>query len=105
LEAYAKRVADELEGAILELGEDKVICFVAETVAGATLGAVPAVNGYFRRIREICDRYGVLLVLDEVMCGMGRTGTLYACEQEGITADIVVVAKGLGAGYQSIGAV
>jgi len=104
-DAYAMRVADELEAAILELGQDQVICFVAETIAGATLGAVPPVAGYFRRIREICDRYGVLLVLDEVMCGMGRTGTLYACEQEGIGPDVVVIAKGLGAGYQSIGAV
>ena len=104
LESYGKRIADELETAILELGTDAVICFVAETVAGATLGAVPPVNGYFRRIREICDRYGVLLVLDEVMCGMGRTGTLYACEQEAVTPDVLVIAKGLGAGYQSIGA-
>jgi adenosylmethionine-8-amino-7-oxononanoate aminotransferase len=105
LEAYGRRVADELEAAILALGEDAVICFLAETVAGATLGAVPAVPGYFRRVREICDRYGVLFVLDEVMCGMGRTGTLYACEQEGVTPDVLVIAKGLGAGYQPIGAV
>lgn len=105
LEAYGRRTADELEAAILELGEDKVICFVAETVAGATLGAVPPVSGYFRRVREICDRYGVLLVLDEVMCGMGRTGTLHACEQESLAPDLVVIAKGLGAGYQPIGAV
>ncbi len=80
------------------------MAFLAEPVVGATLGAVPAVAGYFQRIREICDRYGVLLILDEVMCGMGRTGTLFACEQEGIAPDIVTIAKGLGAGYQPIGA-
>jgi adenosylmethionine-8-amino-7-oxononanoate aminotransferase len=101
---FGRRVADELEAKILELGADSVIAFVAETVVGATLGAVPAVEGYFRRIREICDRYGVLLILDEVMCGMGRTGTLHACEQEGVAPDIMTVAKGLGAGYQPIGA-
>lgn len=102
---YGRRVADELEAEILRLGPETVAAFIAEPVVGATLGAVPAVEGYFRRIREICDRHGVLLILDEVMCGMGRTGTLYACEQEGIRPDIVVIAKGLGAGYQPIGAV
>jgi adenosylmethionine-8-amino-7-oxononanoate aminotransferase len=104
-QAYGARVADELEEAIDRLGAGRVIAFVAETVVGATLGAVPPVPGYFRRIREICDRHGVLLILDEVMCGMGRTGTLFAYEQEGIVPDIVVVAKGLGGGYQPIGAV
>ena len=103
-EAFGRRVADELETTIQELGEDSVIGFIAEPVVGATAGAVPPVPGYFKRIREICDRYGVLLILDEVMCGMGRTGTLYACEQDGVAPDIVVVAKGLGAGYQPIGA-
>ena len=104
-DAYGRRVADELETAILELGPGTVAAFVAETVVGATAGVVPAVAGYFRRIREICDRHGVLLILDEVMCGMGRTGTLYACEQEGIAPDLLTVAKGLGGGYQPIGAV
>ncbi len=104
-EAYGLRVADELESAILALGPGTVIGFVAETVAGSTIGAVPAAPGYFARIREICDRHGVLLILDEVMSGMGRTGTLFACEQEGVVPDLVVVAKGLGAGYQPIGAV
>jgi adenosylmethionine-8-amino-7-oxononanoate aminotransferase len=103
-EDYGRRVADELEAEILRLGPDSVAAFVAETVVGATAGAVPPVPGYFRRIREICDRYGVLLILDEVMCGMGRTGTLFACEQEGVVPDIATCAKGLGAGYQSIGA-
>jgi adenosylmethionine-8-amino-7-oxononanoate aminotransferase len=103
-EQYGLRVADELEQALLKAGPGRVIAFVAETVSGATLGAVPAVPGYFRRIRQICDRYGVLLILDEVMCGMGRTGTLFAYEQEGIVPDIAVIAKGLGGGYQPIGA-
>jgi adenosylmethionine-8-amino-7-oxononanoate aminotransferase len=103
-EAYGARLAEELEAALLELGPETVIAFVAETVAGATIGCAPPVPGYFRRIREICDRYGVLLVLDEVMCGMGRTGTLHACEQDGVAPDIMAIAKGLGGGYQPIGA-
>lgn len=102
--AFGLRVANELEDEILRLGPDQVMCFVAEPVVGATLGAVPAVEGYFGRIREICDTYGVLLILDEVMCGMGRTGSLFASEQEGISPDICTIAKGLGAGYQPIGA-
>ncbi|MDW3182017.1 aspartate aminotransferase family protein [Roseobacter sp.] len=101
---YGQRVANELEAELLRLGPETVIGFVAEPVVGATLGAVPPVEGYFKRIREICDQYGILLILDEVMCGMGRTGSLFAHEQEGITADIVTIAKGLGAGYQPIGA-
>ena len=104
-EAYAARAAQELENKILELGPETVIAFVAETVVGATAGAVPPVADYFKRIRAICDRYGVLLILDEVMCGMGRTGTLHACEQDGISPDIMTIAKGLGGGYQPIGAV
>jgi adenosylmethionine-8-amino-7-oxononanoate aminotransferase len=102
---YGARLAAELEAEIRRLGEDRVIAFVAETVAGATLGAVPPVEGYFRRVREVCDRYGVLLILDEVMCGMGRCGTLWAFEPEGIVPDMVTIAKGLGAGYQPVGAV
>ncbi|MET0529543.1 MAG: aspartate aminotransferase family protein [Microvirga sp.] len=104
-EAYAARAAQALEDKILELGPDTVMAFVAETVVGATAGAVPPVADYFKRIRAICDRYGVLLILDEVMCGMGRTGTLHACEQDGIAPDIMTIAKGLGGGYQPIGAV
>lgn len=103
-EDYGRRAAEELEVKILELGKDSVIAFVAEPVVGATLGAATAAPGYFKRIREICDTYGVLLILDEVMCGMGRTGTLHACEQEGISPDIMTIAKGLGGGYQPIGA-
>ncbi|CAJ1391572.1 unnamed protein product [Effrenium voratum] len=101
---YGQRVANELETEIERLGAETVMAFIAEPVVGATAGAVPAVDGYFRRIREICDRHGVLLILDEVMCGMGRTGTLFACEQDGIAPDIVTFAKGLGAGYAPIGA-
>jgi adenosylmethionine-8-amino-7-oxononanoate aminotransferase len=104
-EIYGVRLAAELETKINELGAGNVIAFVAETVVGATLGAVPAVPGYFKRVRELCDRHGILLILDEVMCGMGRTGTLHACEQEGISPDLMTVAKGLGGGYGSIGAV
>ncbi|NOR62920.1 MAG: aspartate aminotransferase family protein [Rhodobacteraceae bacterium] len=103
-EAYGLRAADELETEVLRVGAEQVMAFVAEPIVGATLGAVPAAKGYFTRIREICDRYGVLLILDEVMCGMGRTGTLFACEQEGVRPDILTIAKGLGAGYQPIGA-
>jgi adenosylmethionine-8-amino-7-oxononanoate aminotransferase len=102
--AYAARAAQALEDKILELGADQVMAFVAETVVGATAGAVPPVGDYFKRIRAICDRYGVLLILDEVMCGMGRTGTLHACEQDGIAPDLLVIAKGLGGGYQPVGA-
>ena len=101
---YGQRVANELEAEILRLGAEKVMAFIAEPVVGATLGAVPAVDGYFHRIREICDRYGVLLILDEVMCGMGRTGHVFACAEDGIRPDILTIAKGLGAGYQPIGA-
>ncbi len=103
-EDYGLRAANELEAKIQDLGPENVMAFVAEPVVGATAGAVPPVNGYFKRIREICDNHGVLLILDEVMCGMGRTGTLFACEQDGISPDICAVAKGLGAGYQPIGA-
>lgn len=103
-QAFGRRLVEELDRTIQELGPDTIIAFVAEPVVGATMGAVPAVAGYFRAVREICDRYGMLLILDEVMCGMGRTGTLFACEQEGARPDLVTVAKGLGAGYQPIGA-
>jgi adenosylmethionine-8-amino-7-oxononanoate aminotransferase len=103
-EAFAQRLADELERKILELGAESVAAFVAETVVGATAGAVPPVREYFRKIRAVCDKYGVLLILDEIMSGMGRTGYLYACEEDGVAPDILTIAKGLGAGYQPIGA-
>jgi adenosylmethionine-8-amino-7-oxononanoate aminotransferase len=103
-EAYGGRLARELEDKINELGGANVIAFIAEPVVGATMGAVPAVPGYFKRVREICDRHGILLILDEVMCGMGRTGTLHACEQDGVSPDLMAIAKGLGGGYAPIGA-
>jgi adenosylmethionine-8-amino-7-oxononanoate aminotransferase len=102
---YGERLAQELEAKIQELGPKTVIAFIAETVGGATAGCTPPVEGYFKRVREICDRHGILLILDEVMCGMGRTGTLHACEQEGIAPDLMAIAKGLGGGFAPIGAV
>ncbi|MCB1464911.1 MAG: aspartate aminotransferase family protein [Nitratireductor sp.] len=104
-EAFALRMADLLDTEIRRIGPETVMAFVAEPVVGASLGTEPAPKGYFKRIREICDAHGVLYVADEVMCGMGRTGTLFALEQEGIHADIMTMAKGLGAGYQPIAAV
>ena len=103
-EQYGLRLADQLDEKIRELGPETVSAFIAEPVVGATMGAVAAVPGYFKRIREICDQHGVLLILDEVMCGMGRTGHLFACEADGIAPDILCIAKGLGAGIQPIGA-
>jgi adenosylmethionine-8-amino-7-oxononanoate aminotransferase len=102
---YGERLARELEQTLAEVGGDRVIAFVAETVGGATSGCLVPPPGYFRRVREICDRHGILLILDEVMCGMGRTGTLHACEQEGIAPDLMAIAKGLGGGFQPVGAV
>jgi len=104
-EQYGQRLVAELEATIEKLGGENVIAFVAETVGGATAGVLTAVPGYFKAVRELCDRHGILLILDEVMCGMGRTGTLHACEQEGVVPDLLTIAKGLGGGYQPIGAV
>src|SRR6266700_5470035 len=101
---FVARLAAELEAEFQRLGPDTVAAFIAEPVVGATAGCVPPPEGYFRAIREICNRYGALLILDEVMCDMGRTGTLHAWEQEGIAPDIQAIAKGLGGGYQPIGA-
>lgn len=102
--AYGQRLVRELEEEIQRLGPDRVIAFVAETVGGATLGCVTPVPGYFKGVRAVCDKYGILLILDEVMCGMGRCGTLYTCEQEDVVPDLICIGKGLGAGYQPIGA-
>jgi adenosylmethionine-8-amino-7-oxononanoate aminotransferase len=104
-EEYAQRLAQELADEIESQGADNVAAFVLETVSGASLGCVPPVSGYFKRIREVCDHYGVLLITDEVMCGMGRTGRLFAVAAEGVAPDLVMFAKGLGAGVQPIGAV
>ena len=105
VDAYTAALLDELETAIVKAGPEKVIGFVAEPVVGATGGAIPPTPGYFAGVRAICDRYGILFIADEVMCGMGRTGTLFAVEQEGVAPDIIAVAKGLGGGYQPVGAV
>ena len=105
LEAYGTRSANLLEAAILELGTENVGAFIAEPVVGATAGCLAAAPGYFKRIREICDRHDVLFIADEIMCGMGRTGSLFACEQEGVVPDLITVAKGLGGGYQPVGGV
>jgi adenosylmethionine-8-amino-7-oxononanoate aminotransferase len=101
---FVRRLVAELEAEFQRLGPDTVAAFIAEPVVGATAGCVPAPEGYFRAVRDLCDRHGALLILDEVMCGMGRTGTLHAWEQEGITPDLQAIAKGLGGGYQPIGA-
>jgi adenosylmethionine-8-amino-7-oxononanoate aminotransferase len=102
---YLDRLIEELDGEFRRVGPETVMAFLAEPVVGATTGCVAALPGYFQRVRAVCDRYGALLILDEVMCGMGRTGTMHAWEQEGVTPDIQVIAKGLGGGYQPIGAV
>ena len=104
-EAYGQRLARELDEAIQRVGPAKVLAFIAETVGGATAGVLVPVPGYLKAVREVCDRHGVLLILDEVMCGMGRTGTLHACEQDGVVPNLMTIAKGLGGGYQPIGAV
>ncbi len=103
--AYVARLLAEIDAKFQALGPGNVIAFVAEPVVGATLGAVAAPPGYWQGLRALCDRYGILLIADEVMCGMGRTGTLHAVEQEGISPDLMTIAKGLGGGYQPIGAV
>jgi len=104
VEDYGLRVANELDERLQQVGAENVIAFIAEPIGGATAGVLMPVPGYWKRIREICDQRGILLILDEVMCGMGRTGSLFACEQEALRPDIVTVAKALGAGYQAIGA-
>jgi adenosylmethionine-8-amino-7-oxononanoate aminotransferase len=102
---YVARLVAELEAEFQRLGPDTVIGFMAETVVGATLGCATALPGYFEGVKAVCDRYGALLILDEVMSGMGRCGTLHAWEQEGVSPDIQIVAKGLGGGYQPIGGI
>ncbi|SHH75212.1 aspartate aminotransferase family protein [Pollutimonas bauzanensis] len=105
LDEYGRRAADLLESKILELGAEHVSCFIMEPVVGASLGAVAAAPGYLKRVREICDRYGVLLIFDEVMCGMGRCGTSFASEHDGVVADIYTIAKGLTSGFVPLGAI
>src|SRR6476660_8261591 len=101
---FVARLAAEIEAEFQRLGPDTVAAFIAEPVVGATAGCVPPPAGYFRAVRDICNRHGALLILDEVMCGMGRTGTRHAWEQEGIAPDIQAIAKGLGGGYPPVGA-
>lgn len=103
-EAYGLRMANKLEEAIAQEGADTIAAFIAEPVVGASLGVVAAPKGYFKRIREICDAHDILLILDEIMCGTGRTGTFFAHEQEGIVPDLVTLAKGIGGGYQPLAA-
>jgi adenosylmethionine-8-amino-7-oxononanoate aminotransferase len=105
VEEYTSALLDELEAAIVRAGPENVIGFCAEPVVGATGGAIPPTPGYFRGVRALCDKYGILFIADEVMCGMGRTGTMFAIEQDEVAPDIIAIAKGLGAGYQPIGAV
>ena len=102
---YTMALLQEIEATLLATGAEKVIAFCAEPVVGATGGAIAPTNGYFRGVRALCDKYGILLIADEVMCGMGRTGTMHALEQDGVTPDIAVIGNGLGAGYLPIGAV
>jgi adenosylmethionine-8-amino-7-oxononanoate aminotransferase len=101
---FALRAARALEHEVADLGPRRAIAFIAETVVGATLGCVPPVPGYFKEIRRICDEHGILMILDEIMCGMGRCGTLFACQAEGVVPDIITIAKGIAAGYQPLGA-
>ena len=101
---YVGRLAAELDESILALGAENVAAFVAETVVGSTSGAVPPVPGYMQAMRRVCDRHGVLMILDEVMCGMGRTGHLFACAEDGVEPDILTIGKGLAAGYQPLSA-
>ncbi|KAI2639606.1 aminotransferase, class III [Hypomontagnella submonticulosa] len=104
-EEFVSRKAEELEQAFLEAGPDTVVAFVAEPVVGAASGCIPSVRGYFQAMKAVCDKYGALFILDEVMCGMGRTGTLHAWEQEGVVPDIQALGKGLGGGYQPVSAI
>ncbi|PQA94140.1 aspartate aminotransferase family protein, partial [Pseudomonas fluorescens] len=103
-EQYATRLAEELDQKIRALGSENVAAFFVETVVGSTSGAVPPVPGYLRKIKAVCERHDVLLILDEVMAGMGRTGQLFAYADDGIVPDMVAVGKGLAAGYMPISA-
>lgn len=104
-QAYSRRLADELDAEIERQGPKTVAAFIAETVVGATAGCIPPTPDYFRLIRKVCDKHGILLIMDEILSGCGRTGTYLSCEQDGVTPDIAVVAKGLGAGYQPLSAI
>jgi adenosylmethionine-8-amino-7-oxononanoate aminotransferase len=103
-ENVGEACAKELEDEILKVGPEKVAAFIFEPVVGAAGGCVPAPKGYARRVREICDRYGVIMIADEVMCGAGRSGAWRALELDGVEPDVMSVAKGLAAGYLPLGA-
>ncbi|OAA45594.1 Aminotransferase class-III [Metarhizium rileyi] len=105
-DAYSQRLVEELDAEFRALGPDTVMAFIAEPVGGATAGCITPPKGYLEGVRRVCDRYGILLVLDEVMCGSGRTGTYFAFAQEGrVHADLVTLGKGLGGGYAPIAGV
>jgi adenosylmethionine-8-amino-7-oxononanoate aminotransferase len=103
-EQYVTKLAQELEDEFQKLGPETVCAFIAETMSGTSLGFVPPVPGYLKAMKEVCERHGALFILDEIMVGMGRTGTLHAWQQEDVVPDLQTVAKGLGAGYIPIGA-
>jgi adenosylmethionine-8-amino-7-oxononanoate aminotransferase len=103
--AFVSRKAAELEAKFQELGPETVIGFVVEPIVGAALGCVAAVSGYLKAMRDVCHRHGALFILDEVMCGMGRAGTLHAWQSEGVAPDLQTIGKGLGGGYQPIAAI
>lgn len=103
-ETVGEACARELEHEILRLGPENVCAFIFEPVVGAAGGCVPAPHGYARLVRDICDRHGVIMISDEVMCGAGRTGAWRALERDGVEPDVMSVAKGLAAGYLPLGA-
>lgn len=103
-ETAGEACAKELEETIIKHGADSIAAFIFEPVVGAAGGCVPAPPGYARRVRDICDRHGVLMIADEVMCGVGRCSTWRALEHDGVEPDIMPVAKGLAAGYLPLGA-
>ncbi|KAJ5669420.1 hypothetical protein N7462_010490 [Penicillium macrosclerotiorum] len=104
MEDYIQRLSQELDDEFQRLGPDTVCAFVTETMSGTTLGCVPPLPGYLKAMKDVCQRYGALFILDEVICGMGRSGTLHAWEQEDVVPDLQTIAKGLGAGYAPIAA-
>lgn len=102
---FISRKAKELEDEFQRLGPQTVAAFIAEPVVGAALGCAPYAPGYLKAMKKVCHKYGALFILDEVMCGMGRTGTLHAWQAEDVVPDIQTNAKGLGGGYQPIASV
>lgn len=104
-EACQVECAEDLERMILYEGPDSVSAFMAEPVVGATAGALIPKDGYFQKIREICDKYDILLIVDEVMTGIGRTGKNFAVMHWNVSPDMIVAGKGLGSGYTPINTV